>query len=59
MWRDALNTGSPNIRCIGKQCNGHVSAGEALSHDAGADDRRQQKRRTNGFGGQAARPCHA
>lgn len=44
--------------CICKQCDRSVSAVETLRHDTGADDRSEQQRGADGFGGRAAREVH-
>ena len=44
---------------VGEQRDRDVSAGQPFAHDAGADDRGQQKRRADRLSGYAPRPCHA
>ena len=48
--RDERRAGREGVR---EQRHRDVAAGEALAHDAGADDGRQQQRRTDGFGDEA------
>src|SRR5271165_3108367 len=43
---------------VGEERDGDVSTRQTLSHDAGADDNREQKRRAQRFGGEATRKPH-